>query len=56
MKVLLIGLDGMTFDIARPLMEAGEMPTLASHEQRGVSATLLSTYPPISAVWQEPFA
>jgi predicted AlkP superfamily phosphohydrolase/phosphomutase len=49
MKVLLIGLDGMTFDIARPLMEAGEMATLASLEQRGVSATLLSTYPPISA-------
>lgn len=49
MKVLLIGLDGMTFDIARPLMEAGEMSTLASLEQRGVSATLMSTYPPISA-------
>ena len=49
MKVLLIGLDGMTFDIARPLMEAGEMPTLAGLERRGSSATLLSTYPPISA-------
>jgi predicted AlkP superfamily phosphohydrolase/phosphomutase len=49
MKVLLIGLDGMTFDIARPLMDGGEMPTLAALERRGVSATLLSTYPPISA-------
>lgn len=49
MKVLVIGLDGMTFDVARPLMNAGEMPTLAALERRGVSATLLSTYPPISA-------
>ncbi len=49
MKVLVIGLDGMTFDVARPLMDAGEMPTLAALEQRGVSGTLLSTYPPISA-------
>ena len=49
MKVLLIGLDGMTFDIARPLMDAGEMTALAALERRGVSATLLSTYPPISA-------
>lgn len=49
MKVLVIGLDGMTFDVARPLMDAGEMASLASLERRGVSATLLSTYPPISA-------
>jgi predicted AlkP superfamily phosphohydrolase/phosphomutase len=49
MKVLVIGLDGMTFDVARPLMDAGEMATLASLERRGVSATLQSTYPPISA-------
>ena len=49
MKVLLIGLDGMTFDVARPLMDAGKMPTLAALERRGVCATLLSTYPPISA-------
>jgi predicted AlkP superfamily phosphohydrolase/phosphomutase len=49
MKVLLIGLDGMTFDIARPLMDAGEMAALATLERRGVGATLMSTYPPISA-------
>ncbi len=49
MKVLVIGLDGMTFDVARPLMDAGEMPTLAGLERGGVSGTLLSTYPPISA-------
>jgi predicted AlkP superfamily phosphohydrolase/phosphomutase len=49
MKVLLIGLDGMTFDIARPLMDAGEMATLAALERRGVSATMMSTVPPISA-------
>ena len=49
MKVLLIGLDGMTFDVARPLMEGGEMATLGALERRGVGATLMSTYPPISA-------
>jgi predicted AlkP superfamily phosphohydrolase/phosphomutase len=49
MRVLVICLDGMTFDVARPLMESGEMATLARLEREGVSATLMSTYPPISA-------
>ena len=47
--IAIVGLDGATWDLARPLMDAGKMPTLAALERRGVCATLLSTYPPISA-------
>ena len=43
--VLLIGLDGATFDILDPLMEAGEMPALRALIGSGVRATLRSTVP-----------
>jgi predicted AlkP superfamily phosphohydrolase/phosphomutase len=46
--VLLIGLDGATFDILDPLMEAGEMPVLSGLIHSGVRATLRSTVPALT--------
>lgn len=51
-RVLLIGLDGATFNVLRPLMDDGKMPVLRSLVDRGVSGELLSTKPPITpAAW-----
>lgn len=48
-RVLVIGLDGATWAIARPLMDSGRMPNLARLVARGVAGPLDSTVPPISA-------
>lgn len=48
-RVLVIGLDGATWTIARPLMEAGRMPNLARLVAEGTAGPLASTMPPISA-------
>jgi predicted AlkP superfamily phosphohydrolase/phosphomutase len=45
-KVLLLGLDGMTFSVLNPAFEAGHMPALKRLLERGVSGTLTSTIPP----------
>ena len=51
-KVLVIGLDGATFDLLAPWIERGRLPTLARLIEEGVSGTLESTSPPISsAAW-----
>lgn len=51
-RVLIIGLDGATFDVLGPLMDAGRMPNLKSFVERGVSGPLESTKPPITpAAW-----
>ncbi|MCA9254997.1 MAG: alkaline phosphatase family protein [Phycisphaerales bacterium] len=51
-KVLLIGLDGATFDVLGPLMKAGKMPELQRLVDEGVSGPLESTRPPITpAAW-----
>jgi len=47
-KVLIIGLDGATFDVINPLIEEGLMPNLAKLIERGASGPMLSTIPPIS--------
>ena len=44
-RFLVLGLDGGTFELLNPLMEAGELPFLRSLVQRGVSAPLMSVYP-----------
>ncbi len=44
-RFLVLGLDGGTFDLLDPLMEAGELPFLASLVHRGVRAPLRSVYP-----------
>jgi len=47
-KVLFIGLDGSTFDVLDPLMEAGVMPRLREFIASGVRGPLETTIPPIT--------
>lgn len=44
-RVLVLGLDGATFDLLDPLFEAGKLPFLASLSRRGFRAPLRSVYP-----------
>ncbi|HTT45300.1 MAG TPA: alkaline phosphatase family protein [Thermoplasmata archaeon] len=44
-RFLVLGLDGGTFDLLDPLMQAGELPYLQSLVHRGVRAPLRSVYP-----------
>ena len=48
-KIIVIGIDGGTFDIVRPMIEQGELPYIASLMNAGVSSDLQSTIPPITA-------
>lgn len=48
-RVLVIGLDGATFDLIRPWAEGGKLPNLAKIMKNGVSAVLRSTIPPVTA-------
>ncbi|MFQ5489367.1 MAG: alkaline phosphatase family protein [Phycisphaerae bacterium] len=51
-RVLLIGLDGATFDVLNPMMEAGRMPRLRAFVESGSAGVLHSTVPPITpAAW-----
>ncbi|HZQ98376.1 MAG TPA: alkaline phosphatase family protein [Chloroflexota bacterium] len=47
-KVLVIGLDGVTFDLLGPWIEGGRLPNLARLIREGASGTLTTTVPPIS--------
>lgn len=47
-KVLVLGLDGATWDLLTPWMEAGELPRLAELRDGGVWGQLLSVIPPLS--------
>src|SRR5918992_3666598 len=46
--VLLIGLDGATFDVLDPLMNEGAMPVLRELIDSGTRATLRSTVPALT--------
>lgn len=48
-KVLIIGLDGATFDVINPLIKAGRLPHLARLAEEGVAVPLQSTFPDCSA-------
>lgn len=51
-RILIIGLDGATFDVLNPLMAEGRMPRLKDLVDRGASGPLRSTTPPITpAAW-----
>ena len=50
MKVFVLGLDGATWDLLKPLADAGELPKLASLMGSGASGTLHSVFPPLSPV------
>jgi predicted AlkP superfamily phosphohydrolase/phosphomutase len=47
--VIVIGLDGGTFRLLRPMVERGEMPHLAQLMDQGVWGELASTVPPVTA-------
>ncbi len=48
-RVLIIGLDGGTWDVFGPLCDLGEMPHLARLREQSAWGTLLSTQPPFTA-------
>ncbi|QEH32057.1 Type I phosphodiesterase / nucleotide pyrophosphatase [Aquisphaera giovannonii] len=50
MKVMVLGLDGATWDILGPLMEEGVLPNLAAMRREGPAGVLDSVFPPLSPV------
>lgn len=51
-RVLVIGLDGATWDLMRPWVEAGDLPHLSRLAAAGSAGPLSSTIPPVSpAAW-----
>jgi len=46
--LLVLGLDGATFDVIDPLVRAGRLPNLAAWRDGGRAAPLASTVPPMS--------
>lgn len=55
-KVLVIGLDGATFDLLRPWMDEGHMPNLKRLMATGAAGDLESTFPPLTAAAWVSFA
>ncbi len=47
-RLLIIGLDGATWDILNPLIEEGYLPHLKNLKERGSSGILRSNFPPIT--------
>src|SRR3954471_9102697 len=50
MKLLVLGLDGATWDMLEPLASEGVLPNLARLRDQGASGTLNSIFPPLSPV------
>ncbi len=50
MRVFVLGLDGATWDLLRPLADAGELPHLDRLMDGGAHGTLESVFPPLSPV------
>lgn len=48
-RVFILGLDGATFDIIKPLIEKGGLPTFKKIMKEGAHGTLWSTIPTVSA-------
>lgn len=48
-RVLVIGIDGGTFDLIRPWAEEGDLPNLARLMEEGVHGPLESTLPPVTS-------
>ena len=46
--IAIIGLDGATWDLAGPFLEAGDMPALAALVRTGAGGVLRSTTPPVT--------
>ncbi len=49
-RIIIIGIDGGTFEIIDPLVEGGQMPNLAALMRNGVRGQLRSTIPPLTPV------
>ncbi len=47
-RLLVIGLDGGTFDVFRPLIQMGQMPNLSKLTEQGCWGSLSSTIPPFT--------
>ena len=50
MNVFLLGLDGATWDVLKPLASRGLLPNLSRLMAAGVSGSLRSVFPPLSPV------
>lgn len=50
MKSLIIGLDGGTWSILRPLVDSGHLPNLRNIIENSSTASLQSTIPPVTAL------
>jgi predicted AlkP superfamily phosphohydrolase/phosphomutase len=50
MKVMVLGLDGATWDVLEPLIEEGLLPNLARLREQGSWGRLGSVFPPLSPV------
>lgn len=48
-RVMVIGLDGANWKVLSPLIQRGKLPNLQRLTERGVSGTLESTFPPVTA-------
>uniref|UniRef100_I2PYH7 AP superfamily protein n=1 Tax=Desulfovibrio sp. U5L TaxID=596152 RepID=I2PYH7_9BACT len=55
-RVVVVGWDGATFDIVKPMVAAGRLPVLAGLLARGVHGPLRSTVPPVTPVAWTSFA
>ena len=47
-RVVVIGLDGATWDLLDPWIENGDLPNLAQLVEGGAAGTLESVFPPMS--------
>ena len=55
-RLILLGWDSATFDVAGPLMDAGKLPALKSLTERGTARVLNSTWPPMTdCAWTSMF-
>jgi predicted AlkP superfamily phosphohydrolase/phosphomutase len=51
-KLIIVGLDGGTWNVLNPMMDKGLMPFMSRMRESGVQADLMSTFPPITgAAW-----
>jgi predicted AlkP superfamily phosphohydrolase/phosphomutase len=50
MRVFVLGLDGATWDVLRPLVKLGHLPRLARLIEQGAAGDLHSVFPPLSPV------
>ena len=48
-QLILFGIDGATWDVALPYIEAGRLPALRRVVEQGAWGTLLSIHPPVTA-------